>query len=159
MPYGWTTEALLLESHHWMEYAPLMTIMNTFKFKQFSVKANRDAMLTTLQNLQHNTPFSPSNRFPESKIYIDLNHSVPMRLLQQLTRALDYSDRQTEKGRSTTDHEKDRSYSNFEDAKVAFYSSVDAILDLIGPLPIESAHIFGIYVQSSFESEHDLLWT
>lgn len=159
MPYGWTTEALLLSTHHWVEYAAFMRVIGSFKYKQFSVKAVRDSMLTTLANLEYDTPFAVDKRFPQNKLYIDLSHSVPLKILQQLTKALDYSDRQTEKGRSTTDQEKNRAYSNFEDAKVAFYTAVDQLIDLIGPFPIEAAHIYGIYTQTSFETEKQLVWT
>lgn len=159
MPYGWHTEALMLSSHHWMEYTALMTVMNRFKCKQFTRKNIRDEMLTTLENLQIDLPFSPNDRFPEDKIYIDLNHSVPSRILMQLTSALDLSDRQQEKGRPGPDAVDVRSYSNLEDAKLAFYASVRAFLDLVGPLAIERAHIVGVYTRGSFESEHSLTWT
>ncbi|APG77620.1 hypothetical protein [Hubei virga-like virus 11] len=158
MPYTWTTEALLLTTHHWVEYAAFMRIIGSFKFKQFSVKAVRDSMLTTLANLEYDTPFNVTTRFPEDKIYIDLSHSVPLKILQQLTKALDFSDRQTEKGRVTTDQEKNRTHSNFEDAKVAFYTAVDQLIDLIGPFPIEAAHVYGVYTRTSFEIEKGLVW-
>lgn len=58
--------------------------------------------------------------------------------------ALDYSDRQAEKGRSHTDSVDVRSFSNLEDAKVAFYSSVDSLFDICGRFPIEDCHIFGV---------------
>lgn len=158
MSYGWKNEILLLTSHHWMEYTAFIRVINSFKFKPFSVKAVRDNMRTTLENLQNDIPFSVGSRFPDQKLYIDLHHSVPLQLLKQVALALDISDRQVEKGRHETDTKTDRAYSNFEDAKLAFGSAVSALLDLIGPLPIEAAHIFGVYTRDTFESEHTLKW-
>jgi hypothetical protein len=76
-----------------------------------------------------------------------LEHSVPMRIMRQL------------KGRNHADPVDVRSYSNTEDPKVAFYSAIDQLLYLIGPLDIEFAYIFGVYTQSSFETSHKLAWT
>lgn len=142
-----------------MDYLAFMTTLNMFRFKNFSVKANRDTMATTLANLQINVPFAKETRFPDEGIYIDLNHSVTIRLMALMMKALDYSDRQTEKGREVTNEEKNRSFSNFEDAKVCFYNTLNQILNLVGPLDIERVHIVGVYVQTSFESEDGLKWT
>lgn len=159
MGYGWKNEIILLQSHHWMDYPAFIRVINSFKFKPFSVKAVRDTMRTTLENLQNDIPFSESTQFPDKKIYIDLHHSVPLQLLKQLALALDISDRQVEKGRNETDVKADRAYSNFEDAKLACASAISALLDLVGPLPIENAHIFGVYTRATFESEHSLSFT
>jgi hypothetical protein len=105
--------------------------LNDFKFNAFSVKAQRGHMRTTLANMNKNASFSRTTRFPEDGVFIDMNHSVPLRLIRQLTAALDLSDRQTEKGRDTEKNQT-RAYSNFEDAKVAFYTAVDGLLDLCG---------------------------
>lgn len=157
--YGWHNEALLLSTHHWLEYEAFIHIINGFKFKSFSVKASRDLMRTTLENLPRSLSFSTSTRFPVDAIFIDLHHSVPMRTLRTLTMALDYSDRQTEKARDRSYAIDSRNFSNMEDAKVAFYSAVDQLLDLVGPMPIEQAHVYGVYLQNTFEHEHNLAWT
>nr|AUT77207.1 capsid [Culex pipiens-associated Tunisia virus]AUT77211.1 ORF4 capsid [Culex pipiens-associated Tunisia virus] len=157
--YGWTHECELLASHHWILFRNFLHIMNSFKYKSFSVKAQRDLMRTTLENLQISCPFSASIRFPDNEIYIDLHHSVPSRLMRQLTMALDFSDRQTEKGRSVPDSIDIRVFSNFEDAKVAFYSSIDQLLDIVGRFAIEDCHIVGVYIQSSFEKQYSLTWS
>lgn len=158
MAYTWTAEANLLLTHQWVDYASFIKIISSFKYRSFSVKAMRDFMRTTLENFPCAIPFAIHKRFPESTIYIDLHHSVPLRILRQLTMALDFSDRQMEKGRNQADSIDARVYSNLEDAKVAFYSAVDQLLDLVGPLAIEDAHIFGVYIRSTFESEHTLGW-
>lgn len=157
--YGWTHECELLASHHWMPFRSFMHVINSCKYKSFSVKAQRELMRTTLENLPVTCPFDETIRFPDSHIYIDLHHSVPSRIMRQLTMAPDHSDRQTEKGRNVPDGIDIRAYSNFEDAKVAFYSSVDQLLDICGRFAIEDCHIFGIYIQLSFENQHDLVWT
>lgn len=157
--YGWSHECELLTTHHWLAFRNFMHVLNAFKYKPFSVKAQRDIMRTTLENLQVTCPFGDTERFPQNGIYIDLHHSVPSRLMRQLVMALDYSDRQTEKGRSVPDSIDIRSFSNFEDAKVAFYSSVDQLLDICGRFAIEDCHIFGVYIRGSFENQYDLTWT
>nr|QHA33753.1 putative capsid protein [Atrato Virga-like virus 5]QHA33757.1 putative capsid protein [Atrato Virga-like virus 5] len=159
MTYGWTHECELLSSHQWISFRNFIHILNGFKFKAFTVKAQRDLMRSTLENLPIIPPFSASTRFPDNGVYFDLHHSVPARILRQLVMALDYSDRQTEKGRSHTDAVDIRAFSNIEDAKVAFYSAVDSLIDICGRFPIEDCHIFGVYIQSSFETVFDLKWT
>lgn len=157
--YGWTHECELLASHHWLSYRNFLHVLNSFKYKAFSVKAHRELMRTTLENLPVSCPFSSSTRFPANEIYIDLHHSVPCRLMRQLIMSLDFSDRQTEKGRNVPDNIDVRVFSNFEDAKVAFYSCVDQLLDLCGRFAIEDCHIFGVYIQGSFENQNSLVWT
>lgn len=159
MPYGWQGEAELLQSHHWVDYSAFVRVLHRIRYAAFSVKASRDMVRNTLENMQVNLPFSVTSRFPDSAIYIDLDHSVPSRLITQLMLALDFSDRQTEKGRAVPDAVDTRSYSNFEDAKVAYYQAVGNLIDLVGPLKVEEAHIFGVYVRTSFESEHGLVWS
>lgn len=159
MPYGWHNEANLLHSHHWVNYGHFVRLLQRYKFMSFSVKAKRTELLTALENMPSDPPFSIDTRFPDDAIYIDMDHSVPSKILMQLSMALDYADRQSEKGRGQPDNIETRAYSNFEDAKTAFYNSLRSLLDLVGPLPIESAHIFGIYVRVNFESEHSLQWT
>lgn len=159
MPYGWHGEAALLQSHHWMAYSSFVSVLHRIRFMSFTVKASRDQIRNILENLAVNTPFSISTRFPDDAIYIDLDHSVPSRLITQIMLAIDLSDRQTEKGRPTADNISQREHSNFEDAKVAYYQAVGNLIDLVGPMKIETAHIFGVYTQGSFESEHGLIWT
>lgn len=116
-------------------------------------------MRTTLENLPISCPFSSNQRFPDNDIHIDLHHSPPCQLMRQLTMKLDYSDRQTEKGRSVSDSIDIRTFSNFEDTKVAFYSSVDQLIDVCGRFAIEDCHIFGVYIQDSFEKQNQLTWS
>lgn len=159
MTYGWHNEAELLMTHHWMEYATFMAVLRSFKFKAYSVKANRDIMRTHLDNMQPAHPFSINDRFPDDAIYIDLTHSVPSRLLNQLAKSLDYADRQTEKGRAVPDGVEVRTFSNMEDSKVAFYESLEALLDLVGTKRIETCHVVGIYVRGTFEQVYNLIWS
>lgn len=157
--YGWTREVVELSAHHWIEYNSLMRTLNMMKFKSFSVKAVRDAMRVTLENLPMNIPFDVNNRFPDDAIYLDLNHSVPNNLMRQMVTALDLSDRDNEKGRHEPDAQRLRAYSNLEDAKVAFYQALYAFLDLLGSLPADSAYVVGAYTQLSFEKQFRLTWT
>lgn len=160
MPYGWHNEATILSYHHWMKYNAFLDIMDKFRFKSFTVKANRDIMRTTLENLASQVPFSVETRFPKDHIYIDLHHSVVSGLLRQLSLCLDISDRQVEKDRIDKSDSAftARTQSNMEDAKVAFYSVMHNIIDLIGTLTIEQAHIVGVYTQGSFEEVHRLIF-
>lgn len=159
MPYGWTHEAQLLLHHRWMRYGDFLGALEFMRFLPFSVKAKRDEALTRLNNLRIDVPFSEQSRFSDADIYIDLNHSVPLRCLRQLTTALDFSDRQTEKGRESSDSEKLRKFSNFEDAKVAFSAAVEQLLDMDGTLQIEKLHTIGIFTQLTFEHTFGLVWT
>lgn len=81
------------------------------------------------------------------------------RLYQQLCSALDLADRQTEKGRSEPDTVKVRELSNFEDSKRSYYTTLTALIDLVGPSPIEGAWIYGVYTRDSFEKRYALNWT
>lgn len=135
-----------------------MRTLQMLKFKSFSVKAVRDMMRTTLDNLPFDVPFSATSRFPTNEMYIDLSHSVPNAYLRQLIQALDLADRQIEKDRSMPPELQRRLYSNFEDAKVSFYQALYALIDLVGPLQPYQAYILGVYTQSSFEVEHELAW-
>lgn len=157
--YGWTHEAELLQTHQWIKYSTWIRILTSFKFLPFSVKAQRDFIRTTLQNLAGDPPFSFETRFPDAGIYIDLSHSVPHNLVRNLILSLDVSDRQAEKERSETDHQKNRLLSNLEDARVAFYRNLYQLLDLGGSFAIEDLHSYGIYIRSSFEDKHLLKWT
>uniref|UniRef100_A0AB38ZKE1 Capsid protein n=1 Tax=Suncus murinus ribovirus 2 TaxID=3139576 RepID=A0AB38ZKE1_9VIRU len=159
MPYGWTNQVSLAATHQWVEYSSFMNLIRSFRFKQFSLKSHRDEMMVALQNLQTNLPFSATTRFPDSLIYIDTNHSLVGKMLTQLSLALDYSDRQTEKARNVPDQIDMRQQSNMEDAKVSFYNTVRALLDITGSVPVENAHVFGVYIQLSFEREFNLTWT
>lgn len=123
MPYGWHTEAEYLASEHWVSWGNFQRTMNMLRLKDFSIKAVRDEIRVSLQNLGFDPPFTKDSRFPEEGIYINLNHSVPHAHMRQLIQALSLSDRQTEKGRSQPDAPNIREYSNFEDAKVALLSS------------------------------------
>lgn len=158
--YGWSNEATLISYHHWLPYESFLNMICKFRFMSFSTKANRDIMKITLENLANSVPFSQNTRFPSGKIYIDLHHSVVSAHLRQLSLALDISDRQLEKER--TDLGKggiSKHYqSSSEDAKVAFYSAMHNIVDLVGNLDIEHAHVVGVYITSSFESEYRLVW-
>lgn len=136
-----------------------MHTLNLIKCRSFSVKAVRDTIRTTLENLPMSAPFDTNTRFPEDKIYIDLNHSVPNAYIRQLMMALDYNDRQTEKGRPESDSINARQFSNMEDAKVAFYQSVYNLLDLCGPMMPEQAHVYGVYTRLTFEETFNLKWT
>lgn len=136
-----------------------MRTMQMLKMKSYSVKAVREQIRTTIENLPFQTPFTATKRFPESQMYIDLNHSVPNNLLRQMIQALDLSDRSAEKDRKTSDRQSERAYSNFEDAKVAFYQSLYAFLDLVGPLQPYQAYVYGVYTQAAFETENELVWT
>ncbi|APT35497.1 ORF5 [Adelphocoris suturalis virus] len=158
MPYAWHNEALILQTHHWCLYNSFLNVIRRARYISFSVKAQREGVRNALENMQINLPFSVNNRFPDEAIYIDLDHSVPSRLLTQIMLALDFSDRQAEKGRVIPDSVEVRSYSNFEDAKVAYYQAVGNFIDLVGPMAVETAHIFGVYTRSSFEAEHSLNW-
>lgn len=156
--YKWHTECIDLVAQHWMDYTDFLKLMNSFKFKAFSRKAVREQILTTLDNLESRPPFSPSKRFPEDSLYINLNHSVPSKYLERLASCLDSNDRQQEKGR--TDHVNDeRAFSNMEDAKVCFYTTIRSILDMTGSLAVEDMHIFGIYTQTTFEAVNRLVWS
>lgn len=159
MPYGWHNQVSLAATHQWVEYMSFMNLLRSFRFRQFSLKAHRDEMMVALLNLQTNIPFSADTRFPENGIYIDLNHSLVARMLTQLSLALDFSDRQTEKGRNVPDSIDTRTSSNMEDAKVSFYNVVRSLLDLTGSVPVESAHVFGVYTRTSFEREYNLIWS
>lgn len=70
-------------------------------------------MRNTLENLQRDLSFGIESRFPDDKIFVDMNHSVPLRIMRQTTIALDLADRQIEKGRSVSDAQELRAYSNF----------------------------------------------
>lgn len=159
MPYGWHNEASLIATHHWLEFNSFKTVFRSFRFKQFSLKSHRDEMMVTLANLPVYLPFAIDKRFPDDGIFIDLDHSLVSRMIAQLTMALDFADRQTEKGRAVPDNIDTRIYSNMEDAKVSFYNVIRSLLDISGPVPVESAHVFGVYVRTSFEREFSLTWS
>lgn len=57
MPYKWHTEAVLLRTYHWVEYSHFHAILISFRARKYSIKAVRDQMLTTLENLPHIHPF------------------------------------------------------------------------------------------------------
>jgi len=159
MGYGWHTEAEYLRTDHWINWGNFQRTMNMIRLKDFSVKAVRDEIRTTLQNMPIDPPFSKASRFPEEGIFINLNHSVPHSMVRQLIQSLSFSDRQTEKGRSQPDGTSTREFSNLEDAKVAFYHSVFKLCDLYAGKNPEHAHIVGIYTQSTFEYIHGLTWS
>lgn len=159
MPYGWTHEVEHLATDHWCEFGVFKMVINGFRFRSFSVKADRDAMRNELRNLKVSVPFGPTLRFSENGIYINLNHSVPGRLLRNLIMALDLSDRQVEKDRPRGEAEDRRIMSNFEDAKVAFYNSIEGLTDLLGSRAIEYGHTLGIYTRLTFEAETGLTWS
>lgn len=158
MGYGWTHEVALLATDHWVEFAMFKQVINGFRFRSYTVKAERDAMRNELRNLKIRVPFGPDLRFPEADIYINLNHSVPGRLLRNMVMALDISDRQVEKERPRSDAEDKRTMSNLEDGKVAFYNCLEALTDLLGARSVEYGHTLGIYTRISFESETGLVW-
>lgn len=158
MPYGWHNEALLLSDHQWVNWGTFLHILNSFKYKQYSVAANRDEMRNQLANLTTSAPFSDTTRFPDS-IYIDLNHSVPNNLMRQMLSALDFKDRQAEKGRAEPDALQTRMFSNLEDAKTAFYRALFQFVDIGGQYPIERMYIVGIFTRGSFERVYELVWT
>ncbi|MFX0618101.1 hypothetical protein ABEL47_22780 [Escherichia coli] len=134
-------------------------VINGFRFRSYTVKAERDAMRNELRNLKQHVPFAENSRFPENGIFINLNHSVPGRLIRNMTMALDVSDRQVEKDRPHETGTGKRVLSNLEDGKVAFYNSLEGLTDLLGSRAIEYGHTLGIYIQSTFESETGLTWT
>lgn len=159
MPYGWTHEVEHLSTDHWVEFGMFKQVVNGFRFRSYTVKAERDAMRNELRNLKLNVPFGENTRFPSNGIYINLNHSVPGRLLRNLIMALDVSDRQVEKERAHSEHSSNRVMSNLEDGKVAFYNSLEGLTDLLGSRAIEYGHTLGIYTMITFESETGLVWS
>lgn len=159
MPYGWTHEVQLLSTDHWIDFGVFKMVINGFRFRSFTVKAERDAMRNELRNLKFRVPFGVDSRFPESEIFINLNHSVPGRLIRNITMALDISDRQIEKDRPRHEAEDKRTMSNLEDAKVAFYNNVEGLCDLLGSRAVEYGHTLGIYTRITFEAETGLVWT
>lgn len=159
MGYGWTHEVAHLASDHWCEFGMFKQVINGFRFRSYNVKAERDAMRNELKNLKVRVPFGPTLQFPENEIYINLNHSIPGRLLRNLVLALDTSDRQIEKDRPRSDGEDKRAFSNLEDGKVAFYNAVEGLTDLLGGRQIEYGHTLGIYTRGTFEAETGLVWT
>lgn len=159
MGYGWTHEVALLATDHWIEFGMFKQVINGFRFRSYTVKAERDAMRNELRNLKVRVPFGPDLQFSASEIYINLNHSVPGRLLRNLVLALDISDRQIEKERPRSDAEDKRNQSNLEDGKVAFYNAIESLTDLLGGRAIGYGHTLGIYTRITFESETGLVWT
>lgn len=158
MAYGWTHEVEFLSSDQWVEYGLFKQVVNSFRFRSYTVKADRDAMRNELRNLKTKVPFGPTVRFPVNEIHINLNHSVPGRLLRNLTMALDVADRQQEKERAHSEAENKRAQSNLEDGKVAFYNAVEGLTDLLGGRSIGYGHTMGIYTMLSFEKEFGLVW-
>lgn len=159
MPYGWTHEVQLLATDHWMEFGMFKMVINGFRFRSYTVKAERDAMRNELRNLKFKVPFGVDLRFPEAEVFINLNHSVPGRLLRNIVMALDVSDRQIEKDRPRSDPEDKRILSNLEDGKVAFYNNLEGLCDLLGARAVEYGHTLGIYTRNTFESETGLVWS
>lgn len=159
MGYGWTHEVELLSTDHWVSFNMFKQVINGFRFRSYTVKSERDAMRNELRNLKIKVPFGVDSRFPESEIHINLNHSVPGRLLRNMVLALDISDRQVEKDRPRSDAEDKRVMSNLEDGKVAFYNCLEGLCDLLGSRSIEYGHTLGIYTRLSFESETGLVWS
>lgn len=155
MPYAWGNEVEALSGHLWYNYRDLQTALNFVRFKSFTVKASRDIIRATLENVRQVNPFTKDDRFPDTGVYIDMNHSVPNAYLTQILSALDFADRQNEKGRVVHDKLEERFYSNFEDSKVAYMKGLYGLMDLGHSRAVEKLHVVGIYVRNSFEAE----WT
>lgn len=157
--YGWSNEVEFLNHHLWWSFDDMHTNLNKIIFYPFSVKACRELARTTFANIKDRNPATKTSRFPAEGILIDMSHSVPAKLLQQIISALDFADRASEKDRKEPDSVTTKQFSNFDDAKTAFHNAAYSLRDLGQNQPIEKAHIYGIYTRDSFEKTHGLKWT
>jgi len=162
MPYGWTTQLLDFEAHGWVEIRTFKATLRSMAFKNMDVQANRDAALTSLEDMVCPPPFDEKTRFPDQAIFVDLDHSYNSTRLRALVAASSYKDRQNEmnEGISTPNPAVEtRLNNNMSDALLAFSYACNEMRQAHGGYDIEDQHIFGIYTRASFEASISLVWT
>jgi hypothetical protein len=126
--------------HCWVNYKLFISTMESFKEKSYSKESAREEMRDELDKLASKCPVTADSRFPDDLVVIDLKHSSPAHFLNHFRRLLGYGESQLNSGR------------------LNFYTSLEALINIIGREPIENCHIFGVYTQSNFERQFGLEW-
>ncbi|CAI6360860.1 unnamed protein product [Macrosiphum euphorbiae] len=170
MPYEWTLVAEDFESHSWCELGPSRRAVRGIMTKNMTVQTDCDAILKFIDELPNkNSPFSVTERFPENKIYVDLNHYHNVNNLRLMTIAactfkglqnVKTLNHQNGRGRNSapTPLVEDRIY--YKQVNDAIVSYSHAVHNLFAPhsICINDQHIFGIYTRASFEKQCSLVW-
>jgi len=143
--------------------------------KNITVQTDCDAILEFIDELPNkNAPFGVTERFPENKIYVDLNHNHNVNNLRLMTIAACTSikDLQNIKTSNNLNHQKSHRgnsahmpsveefriyYKHINDAIVSY---THAVHNLFAPhnIGINDQHMFGIYTRASLEKQCSLVW-
>lgn len=160
--YGWTLEATLLDTHSWCPLRKFRGELRSITFRNIAVQANRDAILMVLSSLaMNNPPFDSNNRFPDNQILVDLDHPYIAGHMRTILAACSFKDRQNEQNRGVSapiPAVEGKIFSNLNDAIVSYGHAITQLTSAHIGYAVEDQYIFGIYTQTSFESETGLIW-
>lgn len=145
----WGVPQKILSKQRFVDYDLLLDFINTHRFIQFNVKANRDRIRSAYYSLPVVAPFSVCVRFPDDKLYVHLDNGSVDSWLAQLLHALDLPDRAIEKSTGT--------FMDPADAKRAANVAFNELHNLL--CNVEALAANGIYDRSSFEEKFKLTWT
>lgn len=151
--YYTTTDYRFVFDSRYVLLRTLMSTLNMMRFKSFSVKANRDLMLTALDNMPLEEVYRGQYQRIKDAVFVDLGHSVIDAYLIQLASTLDWSNRDVEKGRPSQIH-----YDRFEDAQRSFTTTLQSLTNLVNCRTVNKQYMVGIFDRQSFERYFQIYW-
>lgn len=138
----------------YIDVSHLIPILHMARRLKFSVKVERDDMITQLMS-SSKLVYSKQIRFPDNIYAVNISRGTAATIYHRILSALDYSDRELE----AIGEQSSRRYTTINDQKVQFTKALEHLLSLCYTCTSPDAPIMGIHNRLSFEKTYKLRWT
>lgn len=167
--YGrsWSLAASSAAVSRWVDAESLIAILYEIQRMNFSVAAQRALMFTKLDGIKPVAVgfFGKTRRFPDDKIYVNMNESTVARYLQQLYSGLSYKEFDrvadnnagrggasgSEKQQSRVDSQSGRVTNESNDSHMGYMNAVTQLASKVASGELS-------YDRRKFEREFNLIW-